>query len=104
MANGTATATHPPTQEAQASAVPSKSATSADSSAAISLAVTQINSGKLEEADKLLTGIIDQTDAKTPNLGAHVARGTARALQRELQGQPPGRLTKEGCASVCRPL
>lgn len=57
-----------------------------DPSAAIGLAVTQINAGKLDEADKLLTSIIDDTDKKAPNLGAHVARGTARALRRELQG------------------
>lgn len=57
-----------------------------DPSAAISLAVTQINAGKLDEADKLLSSIIKDTDKKTPNLGAHVARGTARALRRELQG------------------
>lgn len=57
-----------------------------DPSVAISLAVTQINAGKLDEADKLLSGIISQTDKRTPNLGAHVARGTARALRRELQG------------------
>lgn len=57
-----------------------------DPSVAISLAVTQINAGKLDEADKLLSGIISETDKRTPNLGAHVARGTARALRRELQG------------------
>ncbi len=57
-----------------------------DPSSAIGLAVTQINAGKLDEAGKLLTSIIDDTDKKAPNLGAHVARGTARALQRELQG------------------
>ncbi len=57
-----------------------------DPSAAIGLAVTQINAGKLDEADKLLTNIINDTDKKAPNLGAHVARGTARVLCRELQG------------------
>ena len=89
MANGTASAAHPSTQVARPStpSQPAKPVASQDSSAAISLAVTQINSGKLDEADKLLTGIINGTDAKAPNLGAHVARGTARALQRELQGQ-----------------
>lgn len=65
-----------------------------DPSVAISLAVTQINAGKLDEADKLLSGIISETDKRTPNLGAHVARGTARALRRELQGasNPTGNL------------
>ena len=57
-----------------------------DPSVAISLAVTQINAGKLDEADQLLSAIISETDKRTPNLGAHVARGTARALRRELQG------------------
>lgn len=57
-----------------------------DPSAAIGLAVTQINNGRFDEADKLLSGIINETDKRTPNLGAHVARGTARALRRELQG------------------
>ena len=57
-----------------------------DPSAAISLAVTQINAGMVDEADKILSSIISETDKRTPNLGAHVARGTARALRRELQG------------------
>ncbi|KAL3145349.1 hypothetical protein ABBQ38_001606 [Trebouxia sp. C0009 RCD-2024] len=57
-----------------------------DPSDAISLAVTQINSGRVDEAEKLLSSIISETDKRTPNLGAHVARGTARALRRELQG------------------
>ena len=70
-----------------------------DPSVAISLAVTQINAGKLDEADKLLSGIISETDTRTPNLGAHVARGTARALRRELQG---GGLTKH-CLPVSMP-
>ena len=59
-----------------------------DPSVAISLAVTQINAGKLDEAERLLSGIIDESDKRTPNLGAHVARGTARALRRELDGMP----------------
>ncbi|KAL3144958.1 hypothetical protein ABBQ32_003464 [Trebouxia sp. C0010 RCD-2024] len=57
-----------------------------DPSDVISLAVTQINSGRVDEAEKLLSSIISETDRRTPNLGAHVARGTARALRRELQG------------------
>ena len=77
-----------------------------DPSAAIGLAVTQINAGKLDEADKLLTSIIDDTDKKAPNLGAHVARGTARALQRELQGTDTCRVmlmtcTKTGMCTIC---
>lgn len=60
-----------------------------DPSVAISLAVTQINAGRLDEAEKLLTGIINDNGKPTPNLGAHVARGTARALRRELDGMLP---------------
>lgn len=86
IANGTMAATPPTSQIARASQVPAGSSTTLGPSAAIGLAVTQINAGKLDEAEKLLTGIINQTDKKAPNLGAHVARGTARALRRELQG------------------
>ncbi len=77
-----------------------------DPSAAIGLAVTQINAGKLDEADKLLTSIIDDTDKKAPNLGAHVARGTARALRRELQGTNthPVRCRCHAHISVCVPF
>lgn len=60
-----------------------------DPSAAIGLAVSQINAGKLDEAEKLLSSIIRDSDKKAPNLGAHVARGTARALRRELEGASP---------------
>ena len=86
MANGAAaTQVTQAARQTQAVARPTPSSMP-DPSAAISLAVTQINAGKLDEADKLLSSIISTTDKKTPNLGAHVARGTARALRRELQG------------------
>lgn len=75
-----------PPQTAKASQAVATPTSLPDPSVAISLAVTQINAGKLDEADKLLSGIISETDKRTPNLGAHVARGTARALRRELQG------------------
>lgn len=45
----------------------------------------QINEGKLVEAEGLLDRILEKS-AKQPNLGAFVARGTARALARDLQG------------------
>ncbi|KAG2444526.1 hypothetical protein HXX76_001272 [Chlamydomonas incerta] len=54
-----------------------------NNSIAIQLAVTQINSGNILEAE----AILDKVLAKTPReLGARVARGTARALRRELAG------------------
>lgn len=83
--NGTM-ATPQASQAAKPSQAIAKPTDLPDPSVAISLAVTQINAGKLDDADKLLSGIIIETDKRTPNLGAHVARGTARALRRELQG------------------
>ena len=75
-------------QVVKAPQTPARSQTLPDPSVAISLAVTQINAGKLDEAERLLSGLIDESDKRTPNLGAHVARGTARALRRELDGMP----------------
>ena len=86
-ANGTVAPVVPPRQSPKASQAPTRAGVLSDPSAAIGLAVTQINAGKLDEADQLLTGIIDDTDKATPNLGAHVARGTSRALRRELPGE-----------------
>ncbi|KAK9842872.1 hypothetical protein WJX74_003734 [Apatococcus lobatus] len=54
-------------------------------SAAVSLAVAQINAGKIQEAEDLLDAVLNG-GGRTPNLGAYVARGTARALQRKLEG------------------
>ncbi|KAG2452817.1 hypothetical protein HYH02_002163 [Chlamydomonas schloesseri] len=54
-----------------------------NNSIAIQLAVTQINSGNIVEAE----AILDKVLIKTPReLGARVARGTARALRRDLAG------------------
>ncbi|PNW88256.1 hypothetical protein CHLRE_01g021450v5 [Chlamydomonas reinhardtii] len=54
-----------------------------NNSIAIQLAVTQINSGSIVEAE----AILDKVLVKTPReLGARVARGTARALRRDLAG------------------
>ena len=46
----------------------------------------QINEGKLVEAEGLLDRVLEKCGRANPNLGALVARGTARALARELQG------------------
>ena len=94
MANGTAVTVPFETQPQK----PSQALARQDPAAAIGLAVTQINAGKLDEADKLLTGIINESDKKAPNLGAHVARGTARALRRELEGTHLGFLCKAAMA------
>ncbi|KAG1678966.1 hypothetical protein FOA52_013029 [Chlamydomonas sp. UWO 241] len=54
-----------------------------NSAIAIQLAVAQINSGKVIEAERILDAVL----ATHPReLGALVARGTARALRRELPG------------------
>lgn len=44
---------------------------------------TQINSGQVESAEQLLDKLLD---ANPRELSALVARGTARALRRELKG------------------
>ena len=47
------------------------------------MAVNKINSGRVDEAEKILDSVL----FSFPNeLGARVARGTARALKRDLQG------------------
>lgn len=75
---------------ARAAATPSPSAagppglvSSLNNSVAIQLAVTQINSGQVLEAEGLLDKVLRDSPRE---LGALVARGTARALRRELQG------------------
>ncbi|KAJ9512614.1 hypothetical protein QJQ45_018877, partial [Haematococcus lacustris] len=50
---------------------------------AIQLAVNQINAGQAREAEQLLDALLRQNPKE---LGALVARGTARALRRELRG------------------
>ena len=97
MVNGTAV-TVPPQIQLQK---PSQALARQDPAAAIGLAVTQINAGKLDEADKLLTNIINESDKKAPNLGAHVARGTARALRRELEGAHLGFLCEAVTVPKC---
>ncbi|GIL73738.1 hypothetical protein Vretifemale_3863 [Volvox reticuliferus] len=58
-------------------------ATMQNNSLAIQLAVTQINSGNVMEAE----AILDKVMLTSPrDLGARVARGTARALRRDLKG------------------
>eukprot|EP00878_Enallax_costatus_P029471 GHUV01031958.1.p1 GENE.GHUV01031958.1~~GHUV01031958.1.p1 ORF type:complete len:414 (+),score=144.70 GHUV01031958.1:3-1244(+) len=54
----------------------------AQQSVALQIAINQINSGQVEQAESLLDGIL----ASTPtDLSALVARGTARALRRKLK-------------------
>ena len=55
-----------------------------DATTAIGLAVGHINSGNIEQAISLLDGAI--ASATEPNMGALVARGTARALNQNLKG------------------
>ena len=55
-----------------------------DTSMAVGMAVTHINAGRVEEALQLLDGVIEASTE--PNMGALVARGTARALKRDLTG------------------
>lgn len=48
----------------------------------------QINSGRVTDA----SAILDEVLADSPReLGALIARGTARALLRDLQGEPEGK-------------
>ncbi|GLC64956.1 hypothetical protein PLESTF_000225900 [Pleodorina starrii] len=54
-----------------------------NNSLAIQLAVTQINNGNVVEAEAILDKVIQ---ASPRELGARVARGTARALRRDLKG------------------
>jgi len=54
-----------------------------DNPLAIQIAVTQINSGKIAEAEQLLDQVLEGSPKE---LGALVARGTARALRRDLTG------------------
>ena len=56
-----------------------------DATAAIGLAVGHINSGNIEQAITLLDGAI--SSSSEPNMGALVARGTARALNQDLKGE-----------------
>ncbi len=47
----------------------------------------QINAGKTQAAEELLDAVLSTpSNGRPPNLGAFVARGTARALQRKLEG------------------
>lgn len=55
-----------------------------DTSMAVGMAVTHINAGRVDEALQLLDGAIEASTV--PNMGALVARGTARALKRDLTG------------------
>ncbi|KAK9791186.1 hypothetical protein WJX73_002593 [Symbiochloris irregularis] len=55
-----------------------------DQSNAVSVAVTDINCGRHEEALALLDDVIRH--ARAPNFSAHLVRGTGRAMTRDLKG------------------
>lgn len=57
-----------------------------DPSAAVGMAIGHINAGQIDAALRLLDSAIN--GAQEPNMGALIARGTARALKRELKGVP----------------
>ena len=73
-----------PAQQQQA--VAHRPTRTTDATAAIGLAVGHINSGNIEQAISLLDGAI--AGSTEPNMGALVARGTARALNQNLKGGP----------------
>ena len=52
------------------------------------MAITQINQGRLAEAVDMLDDAVGASSQ--PNFSAHLARGTARALQRKLKGTGQG--------------
>ena len=57
-----------------------------DHATGVGIAVSHINEGKLEEAMEILDYIISSTTGPH-NTGAHIARGTARAMLRDLEGE-----------------
>lgn len=65
-----------------------------DAAAAIGIAVEHINSGQVDQAILLLDSAINSS--AEPNMGALIARGTARALKRDLKGSSPN--------SLCEPI
>ena len=64
--------------------VPAQQPRTTDAATAIGMAVGHINSGNIDAALSLLDGAI--ASSPEPNMGALVARGTARALKRDLKG------------------
>lgn len=56
--------------------------------AAVGIAVNQINAGRVDDALAILERVIAGAGA-APNGPAHLARGTARAMQGQLDGVPP---------------
>ncbi len=53
--------------------------------AAVGIAVNQINAGRVDDALAILERVIAGAD-NAPNGPAHLARGTARAMQGQLEG------------------
>ena len=56
---------------------------------AVGVAVLHINAGRLEAAMQMLDDVVKH--AQSPDVSAHVARGTARAMSNQLAGA-------QGCA------
>ena len=56
--------------------------------AAVGLAVNLINEGQLDNASQLIEALLRQSTSRggRANVGAHIARGTIRALRRDLKG------------------
>ena len=87
--NGSASATA--TGRAKAGRAPAKEtsalvrAACLDHATGVGIAVSHINEGKLNEAMEILDYIISATTGPH-NTGAHIARGTARAMLRDLGG------------------
>ena len=57
-----------------------------DHATGVGIAVSHINEGKLEDSMEILDYIISATTGPH-NTGAHIARGTARAMLRDLEGE-----------------
>ena len=57
--------------------------------AGVGIAVSHINEGRLQEALDILEHIIGSAGEGQHTMGAHIARGTARAMMRDLPGEAP---------------
>ena len=64
------------------------------------MAITQINQGRLAEAVDMLDDAVQASSQ--PNFSAHLARGTARALQRKLKGARTGPAQPSAAEMPCR--
>ena len=105
--NGSASATA--TSKAKAGSAPAKEtsalvrAACLDHATGVGIAVSHINEGKLNEAMEILDYIISATTGPH-NTGAHIARGTARAMLRDLGGDPSNQASLQCCRREWKPL